>query len=49
MMPCIGTAREHDDALAHEAEMLAEGRALQLAGPPEPEPEPGATEPEDAL
>jgi hypothetical protein len=49
MMPCIGTARELDDALAHEAEQLAEGRALQLAGPPEPEPEPGATEPEEAL
>jgi hypothetical protein len=49
MVDCIAKVREHDDALAHQAEMLAEGRALQLAGPPEPEPEPGATEPEDAL
>jgi hypothetical protein len=44
----LAHAREVDDALAHQAEQLIAGRMLQLAGPPEPEPEPGATEPEDA-
>jgi hypothetical protein len=49
MVPCIAQVRAHDDALAHSAEMAAEGRALQLAGPPddEPEVEPGAVEPEE--
>ena len=45
MVPHIAAVREVDDALAHQAEQLAEGRAVQLAGPPQDEP--GATEPED--
>lgn len=52
MVPHLAAAAEHDDALAHQAEMLIAGRMLELAGPPEPEPEelePGSTEPEDAV
>lgn len=48
MEPCFDAAREHDDALAHQGEMLVAGRMLELAGPPDAEPdEPGASEPED--
>ena len=45
MAPCIGEVRAYDDGLAHEAEQIIQGRAVQLAGPPQDEP--GATEPED--
>lgn len=45
MAPCLAEVRAHDDALAHQAEQLAEGRAVQLAGPPQDEP--GATEPKE--
>jgi hypothetical protein len=45
MVPLLATVREVDDGLAHEAEQLAEGRAADLAGPPEEEP--GAVEPEE--
>lgn len=41
----MATARALDDALAHQAEQVIAGRIFELAGPPEPEP--GATEPED--
>lgn len=49
MVSCLAEVRAFDDALAHQTEMLAEGRALQLAGPPDEEPEPGATEPEEEV
>jgi hypothetical protein len=39
MRPNMNAVRAIDDALAHQAEQLAEGRALDLAGPPEPEPD----------
>ena len=47
MVPFLGQVRALDDGLAHEAEMLAEGRALELAGPPQDEP--GATEPDEEV
>ena len=50
MEPHFDVAREHDDALAHQGEMLVAGRMLEMAGPPDAEPdEPGSTEPEDAV
>lgn len=49
MVEHLAAAREHDDALAHQAEMLIAGRMLELAGPPDAEPdEPGAVEPDEA-
>jgi hypothetical protein len=44
----LGDVRALDDALAHQAEQVIAGRIFELAGPPDEEPEPGATEPEDA-
>lgn len=45
MVPHIAAVREVDDALAHQAEQLVDGRAAYFRGPPQDEP--GATEPED--
>jgi hypothetical protein len=45
----LATARALDDALAHQAEQVIAGRIFELAGPPDAEPEPGATEPEDTV
>lgn len=45
----LGTARALDDALAHQAEQVIASRIFQLAGPPEEEPEPGATEPDEEV
>lgn len=49
MRPHSVTVGEHDDALMHMAEQLIAGRLTQLAGPPDEEPEPGSTEPEDVV